>query len=80
MRKRRTVLWLYTEDYEYLSAIAKADSDSKNTSMQRLVKALRKTGVRSFLDLSQVIQPRVSAPSGVIPKASRPPGREPSES
>jgi hypothetical protein len=80
MRKRRTVLWLYTEDYEYLSAIAKADSDSKNTSMQRLVKALRKAGVRSFLDLSQVIPPRVSAPSGVIAKGSRPPGREPSES
>ena len=50
-RKRRTVLWLYTEDYEYLSKIAAADGDSKNVSMHRLVKVLRKVGVQSFVKL-----------------------------
>ena len=79
MRKRRTVLWLYTEDYDYLSAIAKADSDSKNTSMQRLVKALRKAGVKTFLQLDQVIKPRFVAPNPTLAKAPRSPGREPSD-
>jgi hypothetical protein len=36
-RKRRTVLWLYAEDYEYLSAVAATDLDTKNASMHRLV-------------------------------------------
>ena len=52
-RKRRTVLWLFQEDYEYLSAVADSDSDSKNISMHRLVKALRKAGIRSFIHLEQ---------------------------
>ena len=51
-RKRRTVLWLYDEDYEYLSRIAAADVDSKNVSMRRLVKALRAAGVTSFKNLN----------------------------
>ena len=54
-RKRRTVLWLYNEDYDYLKRIATADGDSKNVSMRRLVKALRTARVESFarLDLRQ---------------------------
>lgn len=52
-RKRRTVLWLFQEDYEYLSAVAEGDSDSKNVSMHRLVKALRKAGIKSFIQLDQ---------------------------
>jgi hypothetical protein len=50
-RKRRTVLWLFQEDYEYLSAVAESDSDSKNISMHRLVKALRQAGIKSFVHL-----------------------------
>jgi hypothetical protein len=52
-RKRRTVLWLYNEDYEYLRAIAEHDMDSKNISMHRLVKALRAAGIKSFLKLDE---------------------------
>ena len=52
-RKRRTVLWLYNEDYDYLSSIAEHDMDSKNVSMHRLVKALRAAGVKSFLKLDE---------------------------
>ena len=52
-RKRRTVLWLYSEDYEYLSAVAEHDTDSKNVSMHRLVKALRAAGIKSFLKLDE---------------------------
>ncbi|HVH85150.1 MAG TPA: hypothetical protein VM912_00380 [Terriglobales bacterium] len=52
-RKRRTVLWLYTEDYEYLSKIAENDMDSKNISMHRLVKALRTAGINSFHKLDR---------------------------
>ena len=52
-RKRRTVLWLYTEDYEYLSEIAGNDMDSKNISMHRLVKALRTAGINSFHKLDR---------------------------
>jgi len=59
-RKRRTVLWLYTEDYEYLSAVAD-DMDSKNVSMHRLVKALRAAGVKSFLKLDETLR-RVPPP------------------
>jgi ABC-type metal ion transport system substrate-binding protein len=54
-RKRRTVLWLYHEDYEYLSRIASADGDSKNVSMRRLVKALRRAHVTSFINIEQQI-------------------------
>ena len=50
-RKRRTVLWLFQEDYDYLSSVAKCDSDSKNISMHRLVKALRGAGIKSFVHL-----------------------------
>jgi hypothetical protein len=52
-RKRRTVLWLYNEDYEYLSSVAEHDMDSKNVSMHRLVKALRASGIKSFLKLDE---------------------------
>lgn len=52
-RKRRTVLWLFNEDYEYLSGIAKSDADSKNISMHRLVKVLRAAGIKSFLNLDE---------------------------
>ena len=52
-RKRRTVLYLFQEDYNYLSEVAEADVASKNVSMHRLVKALRKAGVRSFIQLEQ---------------------------
>jgi hypothetical protein len=52
-RKRRTVLWLYNEDYEYLSAVADHDMDTKNISMHRLVKALRHANVKSFLKLEE---------------------------
>ena len=55
-RKRRTVLWLYNEDYEYLSAVADHDMDSKNVSMHRLVKALRAAGIKSFLRLEEGIK------------------------
>lgn len=55
-RKRRTVLWLYNEDYEYLSAVAEHDMDSKNVSMHRLVKALRAAGIKSFLRLEEGIK------------------------
>ena len=52
-RKRRTVLWLYNEDYEYLSSVANHDMDTKNVSMHRLVKALRGAGIKSFLKLDE---------------------------
>lgn len=55
-RKRRTVLWLYTEDYEYLSKIAENDMDSKNISMHRLVKALRTAGINSFHKLDHYLK------------------------
>lgn len=55
-RKRRTVLWLYNEDYEYLNAVAEHDMDSKNVSMHRLVKALRAAGIKSFLRLEDGIK------------------------
>jgi len=60
-RKRRTVLWLYAEDYEYLSAVAATDVDTKNASMHRLVKALRTAGIQSFLLLESVL-PNMSGP------------------
>jgi hypothetical protein len=60
-RKRRTVLWLYAEDYEYLSAVAATDLDTKNASMHRLVKALRTAGIQSFLLLESVL-PNMSGP------------------
>jgi hypothetical protein len=50
-QKRRTVLWLFQEDYEYLESVAENDSDSKNTSMHRLVKLLRAAGIHSFVHL-----------------------------
>jgi hypothetical protein len=62
-RKRRTVLWLYTEDYDYLSAVAEQDMDSKNVSMHRLVKALRTAGVKSFLRLDETLK-RLPPPQG----------------
>ena len=55
-RKRRTVLWLYNEDYEYLRAVAEHDMDTKNVSMHRLVKALRAAGIKSFLKLEEGIR------------------------
>ena len=55
-RKRRTVLWLYNEDYEYLSAVADHDMDSKNISMHRLVKALRQANVKSFLKIDETLK------------------------
>jgi hypothetical protein len=55
-RKRRTVLWLYNEDYEYLSSVAEHDMDSKNVSMHRLVKALRAAGVKSFLKFDEQLK------------------------
>lgn len=64
-RKRRTVLWLYTEDYEYLSAVADHDMDSKNVSMHRLVKALRSAGVKSFLRLDESLRRIPSPPAKV---------------
>lgn len=54
-RKRRTVLWLYSEDYEYLSKVAAGDGDSKNVSMHRLVKVLRAAGVESFVKLDLLL-------------------------
>ena len=62
-RKRRTVLWLYNEDYEYLSSVADQDMDSKNVSMHRLVKALRNAGVKSFLKLDETLK-SLPAPPG----------------
>ena len=64
-RKRRTVLWLYTEDYQYLSTVAEHDSDSKNVSMHRLVKALRTAGVKSFLRLEETFKRLPSPPAKV---------------
>ena len=64
-RKRRTVLWLYTEDYEYLSAVADHDMDSKNVSMHRLVKALRTAGVKSFLRMEETLR-RLPSPPGKV--------------
>ena len=55
-RKRRTVLWLFNEDYEYLRAVAEHDSDSKNVSMHRLIKALRSAGIKSFLKLDETFK------------------------
>jgi len=62
-RKRRTVLWLYTEDYDYLSAVAEHDMDPKNVSMHRLVKALRTAGVKSFLRFEETLK-RLPTPQG----------------
>ncbi|HVH87600.1 MAG TPA: hypothetical protein VM912_12815 [Terriglobales bacterium] len=62
-RKRRTVLWLYNEDYEYLNSIAEHDMDTKNVSMHRLVRALRGAGVKSFLKLDETFK-RLPPPSG----------------
>lgn len=62
-RKRRTVLWLYKEDYEYLSAVAEHDMDSKNISMHRLVKALRAANVKSFLRIEEVLKRLPPPPS-----------------
>jgi len=67
-RKRRTVLWLYTEDYEYLSSIADHDMDSKNVSMHRLVKALRAAGVKSFLSLNETLKAPSHASGRPLPK------------
>lgn len=64
-RKRRTVLWLYNEDYEYLSSIAEHDSDSKNVSMHRLVKALRAAGIKSFLRLDESLKRLPPSPGRV---------------
>ena len=55
------MLWLYAEDYEYLSAVAATDLDTKNASMHRLVKALRTAGIQSFLLLESVL-PNMSGP------------------
>lgn len=55
-RKRRTVLWLFSEDYEYLSSVAKHDGDSKNISMHRLVKTLRDANVRSFVTIDEILK------------------------
>lgn len=55
IRKRRTVLWLFIEDYEYLSTVAETDRETKNQSMHRLVKALRGAGVKTFSDLPRRI-------------------------
>ena len=63
-RKRRTVLWLFNEDYEYLSAIAEHDSDSKNVSMHRLIKALRSAGIKSFLKLDETFRRALPTQSG----------------
>jgi hypothetical protein len=65
-RKRRTVLWLYAEDYEYLSAVAETDLDTKNASMHRLVKALRTAGIQSFFLLESVL-PNISVPGSEDP-------------
>jgi len=56
IRKKRTVLWLYPEDYEYLSAVAEHDMDTKNISMHRLVNVLRAAGVKSFLKLDETLR------------------------
>jgi hypothetical protein len=64
-RKRRTVLWLYNEDYEYLSSVAEHDMDSKNVSMHRLVKTLRNAGVKSFLKLDETLK-HLPAPPGKV--------------
>ena len=63
-RKRRTVLWLYNEDYEYLSSVAEHDMDTKNVSMHRLVKALRVAGVKSFLKLDEGLKRLSPLPPG----------------
>lgn len=47
-RKRRTVLWLFKEDFEFLELIAKTDGETKNASMHRLVRALRASQISSF--------------------------------
>jgi hypothetical protein len=62
-RKRRTVLWLFNEDYEYLSAVADHDMDTKNVSMHRLVKALKAAGIKSFLKLEEDFR-RLPQPPG----------------
>jgi hypothetical protein len=67
-RKRRTVLWLYNEDYEYLSAVADHDMDSKNVSMHRLVKALRAAGVKSFLNVSELLKAQTHGGGRPLPK------------
>ena len=61
-RKRRTVLWLFNEDYEYLSAVAEHDMDTKNVSMHRLVKALRAAGIKSFLKLEEGLRRSPQSP------------------
>jgi hypothetical protein len=63
-RKRRTVLWLFNEDYEYLSAVAEHDSDSKNVSMHRLIKGLRSAGIKSFLKLDEALKRTQTTQSG----------------
>ena len=55
-RKRRTVLWLFNEDYEFLDRIAKADGETKNASMHRLIRALRVNQVTSFRALENVLK------------------------
>jgi len=54
-RKRRTVLWLFTEDYEFLERIADADGETKSASIHRLVRALRLRRVTTFRALESVL-------------------------
>ena len=53
----------YNEDYDYLTAVAEDDMDSKNVSMHRLVKALRGAGIKSFLRLDEALK-RMPPPPG----------------
>ena len=62
-RKRRTVLWLYLEDYEYLQTIAEHDSDSKSSSMTRLVRILRRAHIKTFTNLEEFIDQLLKARS-----------------
>lgn len=53
-RKRRTVLWLYNEDYEHLRAVAGHDVDTKK---RWLDETLRKTTVPGILESPTVDVP-----------------------
>lgn len=46
--KRRVVLWLSVEDYEYFHNVVKNDRTSKSKSAHRLLSMLREADITSF--------------------------------
>jgi hypothetical protein len=72
--KRRTVLWLSQQDYDYLSTVAIKDGDTKNRSMHVLLGWLVKQGVTSFRAIDGHLAPRQPClqPAPSVEKRHRP--------